>query len=502
MSRIVNILRAAHCRSTHHFFAIDALSRIETAPGRRLGDLLLKHHREYLMGAKAPDKTFKDFQNHVLHVGDNNWGGAPQACGKWAANAIEHLNAKRWRKAAFACGVLSHYFTDPLMPLHTAQSPREAIVHRPFEWSVCQAYDEIYREWSSAGLHINFRLSSSPDWASQAVQAAAAIAYPHYDRLLEIYDMKQAAVAPPLALNAEARRILCELFAVAITGWAQLLTRLADETETEIPNMKLGMATLLASIDIPLAWVVRRISNASEQRAVAAVLHEYETTGDVVRHLPNEVKTVARERAATPTQTQPAPAVQPTSLGRPRPTRSANENSLGGFQFPALQLALPDVDALANRDASATQRPALPRLNEQSNLVDAPSIGPKTAKRFEKIGIERVGQFLASQPEQLAQRLDTRWITTALISQWQDQSRLVCQIPALCGYEAQLLVAVDCRTRSQLEQQNARELHERLRNFCATPEAERILRSSSPPSANEVACWISAARDAKFKIAS
>ena len=39
---LVPILRAAHCRSTHHFFAIDALERIGTERGKRLAELLLK----------------------------------------------------------------------------------------------------------------------------------------------------------------------------------------------------------------------------------------------------------------------------------------------------------------------------------------------------------------------------------------------------------------------------------------------------------------------------
>ncbi len=49
---LVPILRAAHCRSTHHFFAIDALERIAHPKGIQLRDNLLKHYREYLTGRK------------------------------------------------------------------------------------------------------------------------------------------------------------------------------------------------------------------------------------------------------------------------------------------------------------------------------------------------------------------------------------------------------------------------------------------------------------------
>ena len=65
MQRILSILRAAHCRSTHHYFAIDALQQLKTAQAQRLANILLKYHDDYLVGAKAPDSDFKDFQNHV-----------------------------------------------------------------------------------------------------------------------------------------------------------------------------------------------------------------------------------------------------------------------------------------------------------------------------------------------------------------------------------------------------------------------------------------------------
>ena len=246
MSRMITILRAARCRSTHHFFALDALPRVETAAGKRLASLLLRYHDDYLVGAKAPDQTFRDFKNHVLHVQDGNWGGAPRAASRWLDETINYLDHGKWKKAAYACGVLSHYFTDPMMPLHTAQSEREGIVHRAMEWSVCKSYDAILTASSGQASRVHFQLASTGDWIGQAVIAGATLANRYYDQLIDEYDIEQGSRNPPDGLNATSRRVLSDLFELAITGWANVLSRISDETTAEIPTFSLTIPSLLA----------------------------------------------------------------------------------------------------------------------------------------------------------------------------------------------------------------------------------------------------------------
>ncbi len=75
-------------------------------------------------------------------------------------------------------------------------------------------------------------------------------------------------------------------------------------------------------------------------------------------------------------------------------------------------------------------------MSFESPLVDAPSIGPKTAKRFAEIGIHNIDDFLSADANEMAQQLNTSWIKPELIEDWQDQAQLVCEVPALCGYKA------------------------------------------------------------------
>jgi len=102
MYTIVAILRAAHCKSTHHFFAIDALDEVASERGKSLSNLLLASYSDYLQGAKDPETVFKDFENHVLHVRDGYWGGASKTAEKWLEKSHTQLNAGNWKEAASA----------------------------------------------------------------------------------------------------------------------------------------------------------------------------------------------------------------------------------------------------------------------------------------------------------------------------------------------------------------------------------------------------------------
>ncbi len=537
---LVPILRAAHCRSTHHFFAIDALERIGTQRGKRLADLLLKYYARYLKGSKDPDDSFKDFQNHVIHVSQNNWGGAPRQCQQWLDKSLQHLRSGEWSEAAYACGVLSHYFTDPIMPLHTGQTERESVVHRPMEWSICKGYEEIYALCQFGRAPRQIKLSDDEDWIKQAVLQGAAMAHQHYTRLIEIYNLARGTVDPPRGLTKEARQILAELFDLAIGGWASILMRMATLMDSMPPDCSLSMATVIAGIDMPRAALIRKFSHAAQQQEVKRIFDEYTETGKVIDNLPAEIKVVRREfindqkaeaeRLAPPVPSRSpvaapviapsvAPAVvpplaQPEAEEEPEVADDADDELMQMMQMMKLMNPIgetpnPPQAVPAKSSAVVVQEPAIPQfkpelaradnddedtgLSIDSPLVDAPSIGPKTAKRFAEIGIHTIEQFLSADAAEMAEALDTSWIKPELIEDWQDQAQLVCDVPALCGYKAQLLVAVNCRTADDLAEASATELHQAIRQFAQTKEGQRILRSTPIPDQNQIAQWIASA---------
>lgn len=473
--RLTTIIRAAHCRSTHHFFAIDALNLIRSERGKRFASQLLKHHSEYLRGAKAPDKEFRDFRNHVVHVDDHHWGGAPAEAEEWYDRLQTEMAGQNWGRAAYCAGVLSHYFTDPIMPLHTAQSPRESVFHRPLEWSVTKSYDRIMAHFRASGQEVIFQTSSHNDWLSDAVCAGAELAHRNYDALMDHYDLKTGSKRPEEGFDSDAIEILSSLFGVAIYGWSHILERAVTESPNEIPEAPLTIAAVMATITMPVGWITRRIESRAEQKAVRALFDEYAATGTLVEHLPDEVRSVAEEREADRRESgSPGQAPSTLPLAPPQPNETTEKTSEAPREnFPSPSLAFTD------------------------DLVDAPSIGPKTAKRFEAIGITTVEQFLSGSPQTMADQLNTRWIKPETLWQWQQQAELVATVPGLCGYKSQLLVGVGCSDQATLASSEARDLHQSIDEFASTKEGKRVLRSAKVPSVDEVAMWV---RNAKVQL--
>ncbi len=66
--------------------------------------MFLKHAELYLEGSKAPDNEFKDFKNHVLHVRDSYWGGAPEKVQNWYGHLVEALRAQDWPQVCLRGG--------------------------------------------------------------------------------------------------------------------------------------------------------------------------------------------------------------------------------------------------------------------------------------------------------------------------------------------------------------------------------------------------------------
>ncbi len=129
-------------------------------------------------GRQGPDEVFKDRKNHVLHVRDNFWGGAPAAAREWYRRTRPRdggtgLGPRRLLRA----GVMSHYVVDPVQPFHTGQTggrrrhpPRgrvELLQGLPRKSSPSS-------RTTSAGPSSPF--PAGDDWLEQMIRASAPVA--------------------------------------------------------------------------------------------------------------------------------------------------------------------------------------------------------------------------------------------------------------------------------------------------------------------------------------
>jgi hypothetical protein len=570
MSLLLNVIYAAHAQGTHHKLALDALRHVDGTDASRWINLILSHHSAYLTGSKAPDDDFRDFRNHVLHVHEDFWGGAVDSVHHWYGQLIDHLRGEEWKDAAYAAGVLSHYFSDPHMPFHTAQSESEGAVHRAAEWSVSKSYESLRALiQSDLGGYPQLAFPSSDDWLGDMVRAGAIQANAFYESLIDHYNLEVGVKNPPAGLDDYSRKAVAKCLAHATVGLAMIFERAFEESAVVPPDMTMTLPAILATVNVPIRQVLNKMADMTERKEVDAIYREVQDTGKAVQSLPESEKLVRQFHAAevrkiplavlnreqvrvagskwtspNPSATEPTSDSTPSQNVQQSDTRAkvsiaARMAAAGASVMPAriaalatrtmaMQQAAPKGDPLntavtgtsatAAVDVTATRGPVAANVQQQvtipiastmansaasrrlrvflkldSPIVDAPSIGPKTATRFHELQMPRVSDLLQADVNELAAQMNVRHITADVLREWQDQSRLMIRVPGLRGHDAQLLVAAGVRDRMTLRRANADDLTAKVQAVAETAQGRSILRESAVPDVREVTLWIEAA---------
>jgi predicted flap endonuclease-1-like 5' DNA nuclease len=489
MSLLFRIVYAAHAKGTHHKLALDALRQLDDANAEGWQRLFLKHADLYMDGAKAPDDQFKDFKNHVLHVRDGYWGGAMDKAEKWYGELTEALKRRDWEQAVWNAGVLSHYVTDPIQPFHTGQSDAENSIHRAAEWSISRSYDALRAEGLADHGPIRVPAGDGAIWLRDLVCRGAEKANPHYETLIAHYNLTAGVVDPPAGLDLVSRRILGELIVYAAGAFATVLDRAFAEAAVTPPEISLTLETVLAAVKIPAKMLAKRLADAEDRRVVTAMFDELTATGRVDATLPEDdrvVRTLYEAEIAAPRraeQTQeraaavsgaakkapPAAAPRPKAAGTP----AAIATLVPGGGTPKFRLALGDA------------------------IERAPSIGPKMAEKLAPLGIRTVADFLAASAYLTADSLRSRHVKADTILLWQDQCRLMLEIPELRGTHAELLAGAGYRTAKDLATADEAKLCADVLAFATTPPGQRLLRDGAPPDIERIKGWLLAAKAIK-----
>ena len=296
MSLLERVIIAHRCRSTHHYIAMDSLALMTGDDAEKWRNLILVHNEELLEGAKAPDAKFKDFKNHVLHVAEGEWGGARDAAMKWYAEAVAQFRAKKWGKAVYALGVLSHYYADPIQPFHTGQTEEEGAMHRAVEWSIAKSRSTIKARIEELG-YPEIETSQSLGFVSDMVRAGAEKSHVHYQTVIDHYNLDVGAKHPEAGLDQTLIDVFAELIAYATAGLATLFNRAIAEAGVKAPRAFITVPGYLATLDIPIRWVTRKLDDERDQRTVNAMYREYKKTGKVLKTLSDDDKRIRRMHA-------------------------------------------------------------------------------------------------------------------------------------------------------------------------------------------------------------
>ncbi|HWA01389.1 MAG TPA: DUF4332 domain-containing protein [Caulobacterales bacterium] len=507
MSLLYAVVFASRCRSTHHRLAVDALRHLQSPDAEAWATLLLNHHVEYLGGAKAPDDVFKDFKNHVLHVRDNDWGGAIEACEEWYRRTVRALGQKDWAQAAWCAGVTSHYFCDPHQPFHTHQTEEENVIHRAVEWSFNKSYLTFQKLLEGElGGYPAIAAPSGEDWLAQMLKAGAQEATKHYETILDHYNFEIGVKDPPAGLDDTLRRAIAPLVGRAAVGFARVLDKAFAEAAVRPPKIDGALQAVFMGMEMPIQSVLKAIDDQAARREVTAQYEEFKRTGKVRQSLGEDDKVVRALFAAEVLKT-------PLSSLDAKWPRETGAKSQAGVKAPAkaaprpkpkpapkIAAAAPKAEAAKPRQEQAKPKPEKTAqrftLDGEAPVVDAPSIGPKTAKRLESLGVKTVADLLALSPETGQTQLATRHINAQVIRDWQSQALLACTVPGLRSREAQALVACGVRDAKELAQFDAAELTEAIARWGLSEEGARAWGMAPAPSEDDVADWIERARHA------
>ncbi len=364
MSLLLNVIFATHARSTHHKLALDALKHLQGTNMERWTDAIIGHHAAYLEGAKAPDDDFKDFKNHVLHVRENFWGGAVSSAHHWYGQLVDHLRGEEWKDAAYAAGVLSHYYSDPLMPFHTGQSEAESAVHRAAEWSVTKSYESLRSLIEEKlGGYPDVDVPESDDWLGDMVRNGARLSNQYYELVIDHYNLAVGVKDPPNGFDDVAREAIAKCLAHATIGLARILERAFEESLAAPPEVTLTLPAVMATINVPYQQIIRKLSDSKDRKEVEAIFREVQETGKAIHSLP-ESERLVRQFHATEVLKVPL-----SVLDREKPRPSGTK-----YVPPAGSKAAAETKKTEAATAQQTPAPVMPVPASAAEKKTAPPV--------------------------------------------------------------------------------------------------------------------------------
>jgi hypothetical protein len=133
-------------------------------------------------------------------------------------------------------------------------------------------------------------------------------------------------------------------------------------------------------------------------------------------------------------------------------------------------------------------------LKGTSPIVEAPSIGPKMARRFQGMGVRTVSDLLALSPATAAVLLDVRNVSAPDIADWQVQAMLACTVPDLIHREAQVVVGCGVRSVEELAQSDAKELADAMREWAKGPDGASAWGRGAAPAVSDAESLIERAQ--------
>ncbi len=381
--------------NTHEWIAFKAATSLPDEWKK----VFIKHVEKLLEGAKAPDRSFHDFRNHVMHP--PKWGGAPSAALKWKENMINALKDKNWSEAVYSAGVLSHYIADPFHPLHTGQTAEEAKIHKFFEFGTSRSlkkYDSI-----SMSRKENLALD-------EEIIKGATRSHEYYFDVITMYDPSKANKNKwedgiPDELHEIIKQILEEATSLVHGAWLDAI----KEAAIKPPKTNLTFTSFIMRIKAPIYFVKKWLANRYFKTTTKKMLKELREKGTVYQSIPPDDRLqidvfIEMEKDG---KLDMSSAIE--SFEKRRNTKLDEKYKKG--MIPRKKKEISPTKARTKEKAQkdkmseekTSEKDSRKRRGLQVNdpIVDAPEIGRRTAEKLSKVGINTVGNFLDASFEKM-----------------------------------------------------------------------------------------------------
>jgi hypothetical protein len=193
---------------------------------------------------------------------------------------------------------LSHYFSDPFMPLHTAQSEEETTVHLAVEWSLARSYGELQQILElDQGGYPRIEAPRTGDWLGRMITAGAELAHEHYQAVLDHYDLSRGVKSPRDGMDEECKDRLARCLGSAVVGFARVLERAFEEAEIDPPPVETTLQGFVVALAAPIRWIANQLHEVHERMLIEAIYDEVQRTGKVIKNLPDDDRTIRQLHA-------------------------------------------------------------------------------------------------------------------------------------------------------------------------------------------------------------
>ena len=198
--------------TTHMFIVSEAMDQLTNESWAEVFDY---YAPEILQGSTTPDQAWQDWENHLYypHNGNNT---APQAAQRWFEFSRDNLTSGNWEEAFFAMGVMSHYFADPCIPVHTDAW-----------WPGHVGYESDINS-NLAVLELTDGSESIISNVSQLVVDCATYSHQYYD---DVYAAYENETSEAIETDSTIRELTEDCLSLAINGCLSLFYTLTTYTD-------------------------------------------------------------------------------------------------------------------------------------------------------------------------------------------------------------------------------------------------------------------------------